>query len=111
MLRLPTSECSLEVLSFRLLIAPVSVCMRPRPPPHHTHTTTPSRLENYCLMGEALKSLAGRLPALQQHWQVGGGGCVWGVGLRRVAGWAGGWAGVFVGGGGAGGGWGGGFFF
>jgi len=29
------------------------------------------RLENYCFMGEALKSLAGRLPALQQHWQVG----------------------------------------
>jgi hypothetical protein len=29
------------------------------------------RLENYCFMGEALKSLADRLPALQQHWQVG----------------------------------------
>lgn len=28
------------------------------------------RLENYCFMGEALKSLAARLPALQQHWQV-----------------------------------------
>lgn len=29
------------------------------------------RLENYCFIGEALKSLALRLPALQQHWQVG----------------------------------------
>lgn len=45
------------------------------------------RLENYWFMGEALHSLALRLPALQQHWQVKGGviffwaeggwGCVW----------------------------------
>jgi hypothetical protein len=34
------------------------------------------RLENYCFMGEALKSLAIRLPALQQHWQVGFTVCV-----------------------------------
>lgn len=27
-------------------------------------------LENYCFMGQALKSLTLRLPALQQHWQV-----------------------------------------
>jgi hypothetical protein len=28
------------------------------------------RLENYAYMGEALRSLATSLPALQQHWQV-----------------------------------------
>jgi hypothetical protein len=29
-----------------------------------------ARLENYAFLGEALRSLAQKLPALQQHWQV-----------------------------------------
>jgi hypothetical protein len=28
------------------------------------------RLENYAFLGEALRGLAQKLPALQQHWQV-----------------------------------------
>lgn len=28
------------------------------------------RLENYAFLGEALRSLAAKVPALQQHWQV-----------------------------------------
>jgi hypothetical protein len=49
------------------------------------------RLENYWFMGEALHSLALRLPALQQHWQVKGGGhfLLGGGRLGLCVGWGG----------------------
>jgi hypothetical protein len=41
------------------------------------------RLENYAFLGEALRGLAAKLPALQQHWQVGSYACLFqGLGLE-----------------------------